>query len=228
MRIVSRMLRKLGACFRTPPPISFEEKRLQPVSRLFGFDRGTPLDRYYIEKFLQEHSSCITGEVLEVADDGYTRKFGHDAVPHVLHVDSSSRKATITGDLSKPETLPEEIADCFICTQTFNFIYDLERAVQGAHRLLWGGGVLLATVSGISQVSRYDMDRWGDYWRFTVLSAERLFSGHFREVAVKGYGNVFAAKAFLDGLSVEDVNDTGLLDFYDEDYTITIGVFARK
>ena len=228
MRIVSRMLRKLGACFRTPPPVSFEEKRLQPVSRLFGFDRGTPLDRYYIEKFLQEHSSCITGDVLEVADDGYTRKFGHDAVPHVLHVDSSSRKATITGDLSKPETLPEEIADCFICTQTFNFIYDLKRAVQGAHRLLWGGGVLLATVSGISQISRYDMDRWGDYWRFTVLSAERLFSGHFREVAVKGYGNVFAAKAFLDGLSVEDVNDTGLLDFYDEDYTITIGVFARK
>ena len=228
MRIVSRLLRKMGACFRTPPPVSFEERRLQPVSRLFGFDRGMPLDRYYIEKFLQEHSSCITGDVLEVADDGYTRKFGHDAVPHVLHIDSSSRKATITGDLSKPETLPEEIADCFICTQTFNFIYDLERAVQGAHRLLWGGGVLLATVSGISQISRYDMDRWGDYWRFTVLSAERLFSGHFREVAVKGYGNVFAAKAFLDGLSVEDVNDTGLLDFYDEDYTITIGVFARK
>ena len=141
MRIVSRMLRKLGACFRTPPPVSFEEKRLQPVSRLFGFDRGTPLDRYYIEKFLQEHSSCITGDVLEVADDGYTRKFGHDAVPHVLHVDSSSRKATIMGDLSKPETLPEEIADCFICTQTFNFIYDLKRAVQGAHRLLWGGGI---------------------------------------------------------------------------------------
>ena len=228
MRIVSRLLRKLGACFRTPPPVSFEEKRLQPVSRLFGFDRGTPLDRYYIEKFLQEHSSCITGDVLEVADDGYTRKFGHDAVPHVLHVDSSSRKATITGDLSKPETLPEEIADCFVCTQTFNFIYGLDDAVLGAHKLLRPGGVLLATVSGISQVSRYDMDRWGDYWRFTVLSAERLFSGHFREVAVKGYGNVFVAKAFLDGLSVEDVNDTSLLDFYDEDYTITIGVFARK
>lgn len=228
MRIVSRLLRKLGACFHTPPPVSFEERRLQPVSRLFGFDRGMPLDRYYIEKFLQEHSSCITGEVLEVADDGYTRKFGHNVVPHVLHVDSSSRGATITGDLSKPETLPEGIAGCFICTQTFNFIYDLERAVQGAHRLLWGGGVLLATVSGISQVSRYDMDRWGDYWRFTVLSAQKLFTGHFREVAVKGYGNVFVAKAFLDGLSVEDVNDTGLLDFYDEDYTITIGVFARK
>ena len=141
MRIVSRLLRKLGACFHTPPPVSFEERRLQPVSRLFGFDRGMPLDRYYIEKFLQEHSSCITGEVLEVADDGYTRKFGHNVVPHVLHVDSSSRGATITGDLSKPETLPEGIAGCFICTQTFNFIYDLERAVQGAHRLLWGGGI---------------------------------------------------------------------------------------
>ena len=107
MRIVSRLLRKLGACFRTPPPVSFEERRLQPVSRLFGFDRGMPLDRYYIEKFLQEHSSCITGDVLEVADDGYTRKFGHNAVPHVLHVDSSSRggddhgRPLETGDASR-------------------------------------------------------------------------------------------------------------------------------
>ena len=64
--------------------------------------------------------------------------------------------------------------------------------------------------------------------RFTVLSAQKLFSGHFRKAAVKGYGNVFVAKAFLDGFSVEDVNDMGLLDFYDEDYTVTIGVFARK
>lgn len=227
MNPISRVFRKLRSLCRPPQPLVFEERRLQPVSRLFGFDRGTPLDRYYIEKFLLERASHITGSVLEVADDSYTRKFGHDVVPHILHVDPSS-EATITGDLSKPETLPESVVDCFICTQTFNFIYELDGAVRGAHRLLRGGGVLLATVSGISQISRYDMDRWGDYWRFTLLSAEKLFSEHFREVSVRGYGNVFAAKAFLDGLSVEDVNDTNLLDFYDEDYTITIGVFAKK
>ena len=228
MRIVSRIARKLRACFSNPPQVVFESRRLEPVSRLFGFDRGMPLDRYYIEKFLGEHASCITGRVLEVAEDCYTRKFGHDAVSHILHVDPSSDTATVTGDLSRPDSLPEALADCFICTQTFNFIYDLEEAVQGVHRLLSPGGVLLATVSGISQVSRYDMDRWGDYWRFTLLSAEKLFSEHFREVSVRGYGNVFVAKAFLDGLSVEDVNDTSLLDFYDEDYTVTIGVVARK
>lgn len=228
MRIVSRIARKLRACFSNPPQVVFESRRLEPVSRLFGFDRGMPLDRYYIEKFLGEHASCITGRVLEVAEDSYTRKFGHDAVSYILHVDPSSGTATVTGDLSRPDSLPEALADCFICTQTFNFIYDLAGAVQGAHRLLSPGGVLLATVSGISQVSRYDMDRWGDYWRFTTRSAERLFAECFREVSVQGYGNVFVAKAFLDGLSVEDVNDTSLLDFYDEDYTVTIGVVARK
>jgi len=150
-----------------------------------------------------------------------------DRIPADL-AEAIDNVVVLVQDEPEPETLPEGIADCFICTQTFNFIYGLDDAVRGAHKLLRPGGVLLATVSGIAQVSRYDMDRWGDYWRFTVLSAQKLFSGHFREAAVKGYGNVFVAKAFLDGLSVEDVNDTGLLDFYDEDYTVTIGVFARK
>lgn len=228
VRIVSRIARKLRACFSNPPQVVFEGRRLEPVSRLFGFDRGMPLDRYYIEKFLEEHASCITGRVLEVAGDSYTRKFGNDFVSHILHVDPSSDTATVTGDLSRPDSLPEALADCFICTQTFNFIYDLAGAVQGACRLLTPGGVLLATVSGISQISRYDMDRWGDFWRFTTRSAERLFAESFGEVVVQGYGNVFVAKAFLDGLSVEDVADAGLLDFYDEDYTMTIGIFARK
>jgi hypothetical protein len=29
-------------------PLIFEEPRFEPVSRQFGFDRGTPIDRYYM------------------------------------------------------------------------------------------------------------------------------------------------------------------------------------
>lgn len=228
MSVTRKIARKLGALFYRPRPVVFEEQRLQPISRLFGFDRGTPIDRHYIESFLREHSSHITGDVLEVADDHYTRKFGHDTVPHILHVDASDSRATIVGDLSRPETLPEGIAQCFICTQTFNFIYDVREAVRGAARLLKEGGMLLATVSGLAQISRYDMDRWGDYWRFTTLSAQRSFSEHFSEVVVQSYGNVFVAKAFLDGLAVEDLPDPSVLDFHDEDHPITIGISAKK
>jgi hypothetical protein len=29
--------------------------KLQPISKNFGIDRGVPIDRYYIEKFLSAH-----------------------------------------------------------------------------------------------------------------------------------------------------------------------------
>jgi SAM-dependent methyltransferase len=203
----------------------------KPVSTLFGYDRGTPIDRYYIEKFLTGKSQLLRGRVLEIGDSSYSRRFGGDNVTavEVLHPTSRNRAATIVGDLTDITTLPEAAVDCFICTQTFNFIFDVQKAVQGAHHLLKPGGVLLATVAGISQISRYDMERWGDYWRFTTASIDRLFRPVFTEgVEVESYGNVLAATAFLQGIVVEDLPDPALLDDRDEDYQLVIAIVARK
>ncbi len=132
-------------------------------------------------------------------------------------------------DLTKQGTTKENFYDVFICTQTLNFIYDVQSAIQGCYNLLKSGGVLLATVDGnISQISKYDMDRWGDYWRFTYKSIEMLVKEAFGEyVAVYPFGNSMAATAFIQGLCVEDV-DTKLLDECDPDYAIVIGVVAHK
>jgi len=132
--------------------------------------------------------------------------------------------------LTDRTTLPEHTIDCFICTQTYNFIYDIKNAIAGSHYLLKHDGVLLATVSGISQISRYDMERWGDYWRFTDLSAKLLFEECFGQgnVEIETFGNVLAAKSFLDGLAVEDLPDRTMLDVVDNDYQITIGIKAVK
>jgi len=132
--------------------------------------------------------------------------------------------------LTKPETLPKERIDCFICTQTLNFIFDVPKAIEGSYKVLKQGGVLLCTVSGISQISRYDMDRWGDYWRFTDLSIRKLMESVFGEghVEIVTFGNALAATAFLQGLAVDDLPDTFLLDKKDQDYQITIGIKATK
>jgi hypothetical protein len=143
-------------------------------------------------------------------------------------VQPGHEKTTIVGDLATPSELPEAVTDCFICTQTFNFIFDVDKAAFGSYKLLSENGVLLASMAGISQISRYDMDRWGDYWRFTPLSAERIFKKYFREVYVSSAGNVFIAKSFLDGLSVEDINDSSALSFNDPDYPLVVFVYARK
>lgn len=203
---------------------------IYPVSDVFGIDRGTPIDRFFIEKFLEENKSHIKGKVLEIAESTYSKSFGSDIESfEILHSVKDTPNATIIGDLSNPEALPANRVDCFICTQTYNFIYDFRSAVKGSWQLLKPGGVLLATVAGITQISSYDRDRWGDYWRFTTQSAQKTFDDVFGEnnVIIDYYGNCYAATNFLRGLSVEEVKKETLLMKVPE-YPVIITIIAKK
>jgi SAM-dependent methyltransferase len=210
--------------------VKFDDlSRRRPVSDRFGDDRGMPIDRYYVERFLGVHAKLITGDVMEIGGSRYATMFGtHVDSIAVLHATSENPEATIVGDLTDPSTLPEAAIDCLICTQTLGFIFDVERAIEGIARVLRPGGVLLATVGGISQISRYDMDRWGDYWRFTDASLRQLFARFGSDVKIETYGNVSAAVAFLQGVAVEDLPDRMVLDHHDADYQVVLSVIARR
>ncbi len=219
---------------RRPPVgrIDFGDlRRLSPISKKFGLDRGNSIDRYYIEKFLAEFLGDIRGNVLEIGDDRYTKKFGDNRIVRsdVLHVEEGHPQTTIVADLSRDQILPPDIFDCVICTQTLQFIYDLRATLHCLYRSLKPGGVLLVTVAGISQVSRFDMDRWGDYWRFTTLSARHLFDGVFPSEAVQinAYGNVLASIAFLQGIAADELTKNEL-NHHDPDYQLVIAVRAVK
>lgn len=198
---------------------------------MFGFDRGLPVDRYYIEGFLRRHQGDVRGAVMEVGDPGYTRRFGGSAVVRsdVLHVREGTPGATVVGDLATGEGVPRDTYDCLILTQTFQFVYDVRAAIDTCHGALKEGGVLLGTFPGISQISRYDMDRWGEYWRFTSASAHRLFADRFsaENVSVEAHGNVLAAVALLHGLAAHEL-DPAELEHRDADYEVLIAVRAVR
>ena len=206
-------------------------RRVKPIGRRFGFDRGNAIDRYYIETFLSRYSDDVRGDVLEIGDNSYTRKFGAGRVSRseVLHLTSGNRNATLVGDLANAQHISSDSFDCIIFTQTLQFIYDCRAALAHLHRILKPGGTLLATVPGISQISRYDMDRWGEFWRFTSLSAQRLFQENFSaaNVTVQTYGNVLAAIAFLEGIAEKELTREEL-DCVDADYEMLISVRAVK
>ena len=205
-------------------------RRLEPISRVFGFDRGTPIDRRYIDDFISKNAKDITGATLEISELEYTQKYGFEVTqPGILHTNSENSEVTIVGDLTRKESLPESEIDCFICTQTLNFIYDFHAAIEGAYYLLKPGGVVLATVAGISQISRYDMDRWGDFWRFNSMSMHRAFAKIFggQNVEVNAYGNVLAATALLQGISAEELSEEEIFHL-DQDYQMIIGIRAVK
>jgi hypothetical protein len=224
--------RPILAWWRRQRPIRLGSlRRLTPVSRVFGFDRGLCIDRHYIEEFLRGYCADIQGWVLEIGDPGYTRKFGGERVTHsdVLHAVSGNSQATLIGDLVTGEGIPAEAFDCMILTQTLPFIYDVQSALTTCYRALQPGGVLLATFPGISQISRYDMERWGDYWRFTDASARRLFGDVFglENVTVETYGNVLVACAFLHGMAAHELKPVEL-DYHDPDYQVLVTVRAVK
>lgn len=145
------------------------------------------------------------------------------------HVEPGNPDATIIADLTSADAIPSETFDCIVFTQTLQFIYEVRAVVRTLHRLLKPGGAVLATVPGITKVSSYDAQRWGDYWRFTAQSVARLFGDVFPAsgVTVHRYGNVLAAAAFLYGLAAHELRDYEL-EVGDQDYEVLIGVKAEK
>jgi SAM-dependent methyltransferase len=223
-------------------------RRPAPISRHYGMDRGLPVDRYYVEDFLRRHGGSsgygggdIHGHVLEVGGDDYARQFGgwsgagaghpESAITalDVLHADASNPVATIVGDLATGAAIPEDRFDCVICTQTLHVIYEVEAAIATLQRMLKPGGVALVTIPGITQTCRPDRDLWGDYWRFTTLSARRLFETAFapEDVRVEAYGNVLASIAFLEGLAAAELRREEL-EPRDPDYEMLITVRAQR
>ncbi len=203
--------------------------RVDPVSREWGFDRGLPIDRFYIESFLARSADKIRGCVLEIQDDEYTRRFGARRVAEaeVLDVDPGNPRATLVGDLADDETIPSDRFDCVILTQTLQLVYEVAAAVRALHRALRPGGVVLATVPGITRMGGTWRDTW--FWAFSPASARRVFGDEFgpANVQVETYGNVLAATAFLHGLAAHELRPAELAH-QDPEYPVTVAITATR
>ena len=203
-------------------------RRVTPLSRAFGFDRGQPVDRHYIEAFLGRNAADIRGRVLEVGDAEYTTRFGGPRVTRsdVLHVSEGTPNATIVADLARGDAIPSASFDCVILTQTLHLVYDVRAAIATLRRILAPGGTCLVTVPGISQI---DAGAWRDswYWAFTPASLRRALGEAFdaRRVDVESFGNVLAATAFLYGMSASELTP-GELDAMDASYPVTVAARA--
>jgi SAM-dependent methyltransferase len=173
----------------------------------------------------------IRGHVLEIGSDLYTGRFGENRVVkrEILHVSEQRPGITIIGDLTDAGHIHSNLFDCIILTQTLQFIFDIPSALRTVCRILKPGGVALVTVPGISNISRYDMDRWGHYWSFTTKSIALLFENNFSNgnFEIDAFGNVLTATAFLQGISAEELCKKEL-DFHDPDYEVLITVRAEK
>ncbi len=231
----------LGIWDRLPSPAQKKLRRLlhparfgmirttMPVSRNWGYDRGMPVDRYYIEQFLLLHRQDIRGRVLEVGEATYTDRYGLDVERcDVLDNNPKNPKATLFIDLESPGLLPSNEYDCMLLTQVLQFVFHLRPCLEDLYRSLRPGGVMLATLPCVSRLDlSYGADK--DYWRFTAAACKLLFGDVFGadQVNVFPYGNFLVSSAFLAGVAAEELS-TRELGAQDEVFQLLTAVRAVK
>lgn len=199
------------------------------ISRDIGCDRGKPIDRFYIEKFLNNRKHYITGNVMEIGDNSYTMRFGNNILNSYIftankEIKECKQSKVIVGDLQTGGG-QNDFLDCFILTQTLPFIYDMRSVACNIVSMLRKGGVALITVPGITMLSSYDDMRWGHYWGFTETSLKKIFENLVddEQIEVFSMGNPKTAAASLYGLCVEDLSPK---DFEVDDVLVPIVIAA--
>jgi SAM-dependent methyltransferase len=226
-----RPVRSVFVEWRRRRPLDLGDlRRLSPVDANWGFERGTPIDRVYVERFVGAHAADIRGRVLEVAAPDYTSRFGRDVTKvDVLMAEAGNPQATIVGDLADAPHIPDGAFDCAIVTQTLQFVYDVRAALATLQRILAPGGVLLATVPGLTKISPVEDAAYGEWWHFTARSLRRLATEAFGEanVQVQSFGNVLTATGFLYGLAASDLGPEEL-DAHDPLFEVVLGLRAVK
>ena len=201
---------------------------LAPLSDNYGFERGTPLDRKYIEDFLSHCRHVIRGSVLEVTDSLYTTRFGggHVSRSAVVDIDVSNPLATLVADLTEPDSLPAEAYDCIILTQTLHLLSRPGRCLETCHRALRSGGSLLLTAPTLSRVSPSHAN--SDFWRFTPAGIKQLFCDFWTgPFSIESFGNLRICVGFLLAEVVEEIpEDTFAV--HDPRFPLTVAVHAQK
>jgi hypothetical protein len=186
-------------------------RRKQPFSAHYGFDRGLPVDRRYIERFLARMRDRIRGDVLEVRAAEYTRRFGSAGLTsHVIDIDPANAAAAVIGDLCEPGMLAADAYDCVILTQTLQFLAAPDLALINLWGSLRRGGTILITVPCAARIDHESPE--ADYWRFTPAGLRRLIERHCdgAVIEVEAGGNLTTALAALLGLAIEDLREEDL------------------
>ena len=85
--------------------VSLKSFSLKPVSTIFGFDRGKPIDRYYIENFLRKIKNIYMAMSLKLGII-HTPDLGSNVTKSDVLDIKITKDCTIVGNLETGENIP--------------------------------------------------------------------------------------------------------------------------
>jgi SAM-dependent methyltransferase len=199
-------------------------RRVTPISATYGFERGTPVDRYYVDRFFTAHRDVIRGRVLEIQTRDHIRRYGTDVIAADTLDINPAFQPTYCCDLAHADAVLSGSYDCFLLPNTLCFLRDLDGALREARRIVRPGGAILATVPGFVPLTPDVKDYWhasADGWR---VVADRVWNDC--ETTIDTHGNCLAAAAAMYGITVEELTAREL-DVNDPRYPVLVTIACR-
>jgi SAM-dependent methyltransferase len=177
-----------------------------PFDRDFGSSRGTPIGRYYVEKFLRENADRVRGRCLEFGDARYKALFTGAEKYEVVNIKPGPGVDYVC-DIHDTRSMPQETFDTIICTQVFEHLAWPEKAAVSLYGLLRPGGLLLLTAPFLNPVHGLP----ADFRRFTPGGLDLILRGAgFVMDSVDFGGNSSVGLGSLLGMVTEDFTTTEL------------------
>jgi glycosyltransferase involved in cell wall biosynthesis/SAM-dependent methyltransferase len=201
-------------------------RRTSPFSSNFGFERGTSVDRFYLERFLSQHRGLITGRVLEIQGSGYTSRFGLDVTEaHSVDI-NPSMKPTFVCDLADcGDQIPSDYYDCFLLPNTLQHLRRPIESLREALRVVRRGGVILGSACVLLPL----IPDGPQYWHVTPQGLLELSRAVWPgcDVTVASNGNCLVAVAAMLGLAWEEL-DPRELEVCDPRYPVLVTFLCRR
>ena len=206
-------------------------KSIKIYSEKFGFDRGTPIDRYYINTFLENLKlENSFNRSLEFGEIHYSDRFKVKEKYFLSHPAYETRAISskqISFDLNSAHNYDGIKFDLILSTNVINFTKNPFVSIKHHMDMLNSGGTLVLTASASMPISKFDAERWGDYWRIAPDGLNQLLRTLNCEYDIHSFGSFVTSIAFLCGLSAEEVDPLDLNE-NDDRYPIIVVSIIKK
>lgn len=199
-------------------------KRKVPICHACGFTRGTPIDRYYLSKFVAEIQDQVVGNVLEVGGvpkDKEFYDFSQRPEYRVLNLEPGPG-VDLVGDVHNPALIAPDSLDSVVIFNVLEHCYAPWEAVQNIHRWLKVGGKCFCLVPNAQRLH----DRPADYWRPLPDGISLLFK-NFAKRKLSVYGNPMSVVGIFHGIATEEMTKEDL-DAVHPDYPVITCIVAEK
>ncbi|WP_083733561.1 class I SAM-dependent methyltransferase [Actinomadura sp. CNU-125] len=199
-------------------------RRLTPICPAFGKSRGTPIDRHYLDQFIAEVRSQVSGEVVEIGGrDGNRDAYGFTKAARYRGMDiAADPEVSLLCDATDPASLPPECLDAVVAFNVLEHTARPWEVVANMWRWLRPGGTAYCMVPNAQRVHEAP----NDYWRPLPAALTAMFHD-WSERRVRQYGNPLTVIASYMGVPAEEL-DAAELDAYHPEYPVASCIIAHK